>query len=294
MKKAKRISCAAALAVLLVFLWAAPAFAVSYATVFGGWLRLRALPSYDATVMASYPNGTVVTVLGQSVGWARVQTPDARVGYMDVRYLRFGSTPTATPKPTAAPSGRTWTTVNRTAWITSGNGRDVRMRSAPAVENRNVMGLYPVGRTVYQLRVSNDGWSYIKIDGKHGYMMTQFLRTSGPVWPTAVPVITATPYWPPVPTATPSPVPVSPEITNVKISPYQPKVGDTIQVYLTPVEAEYACVWYNEAGILLSTSKTYKVREVDVGHVIHVRIQGTGVYTGFVADGTTAAVKAAP
>ena len=68
----------------------------------------------------------------------------------------------------------------------------------------------------------------------------------------------------------------------------------SLYAYLTPVEAEYACVWYNEAGILLSTSKTYKVREVDVGHVIHVRIQGTGVYTGFVADGTTAAVKAAP
>ena len=333
MKGRTRVAAALILSGLLVFLWAVPAFAATYATIFGGWLRLRSYPSYESAVLTSYPSGTVVTVLGQSVGWARVRTPDARTGYMDVRYLRFGSAPTATPRPTATPTQRTWTTVNRTAWIISWNGRDVRMRSTPSVEEGNVMGLYPVGRAVTQIRISNDGWSYIRIDGKHGYMMTEFLQTSTPAYPTPTPVITAQPYWPPtaqpywpptaqpywpptaqpywptstpvptatptptptpVPTATPGPIPGSPEITSVKIKPYQPKVGDKIQVYLRPEEAQYTCVWYNEAGMLLSTSQTYKVRAVDVGHVIHVRIQGTGIYTGFVADGTTAMVKAAP
>ena len=83
----KRIAAALLLTVMLCSLLAVTAFAATYGTVVGGWLRLRANPSYDATVIASYPNGSVVTILSQSGGWARVMTGDYRLGYMDQRYL---------------------------------------------------------------------------------------------------------------------------------------------------------------------------------------------------------------
>ena len=129
----KRIAAALLLTVMLCSLMAATALAATYGTVVGGWLRLRANPSYDATVIASYPNGSVVTILSQSGGWARVMTGDYRLGYMDQRYLYIdGGGYTPVPVPTSVP--RTWTTVNRTAWITSGNGRDVRCPSMMDIE----------------------------------------------------------------------------------------------------------------------------------------------------------------
>ena len=130
----KRIMAALLLAVILCGLWAAPALAATYATVVGGWLRLRLAPSYDATVITSYRTGTTVTVLSESGGWARVMTPDYRLGYMDERYLWFGGDrPQPVPQPT--PKARTWTTVNRKAWVTSQNGKGVRLRNAPEVDS---------------------------------------------------------------------------------------------------------------------------------------------------------------
>ena len=303
------------MAVGLFCLLAAPALAATYATVQGGWLRLRSNPSYDATVISSYRNGTVVTVLSQENGWARVLTPDYRIGYMDARYLYMGTYPTAVP--TVQPPSRTWTEVNRTAWVTSSNGKGVRLRSSPEVTKTNVLGLYPVGRTVTEIRVSSDGWSYIKIDGKHGYMMSSYLTTGvvGPVYPptvtktptpfvpsdpskpyttyipipTEVPAVTATPT--PTPTPVPTATPEPKAITSIKLDPYVPSVGDTLKVIVNPTDAEYSAVWYRDDNILLSTSKTYKVQEGDVGHQIYVRVQGVGQYAGFAADGSTTAVQ---
>ena len=288
----KRLISILLLAVMLCLL-AAPALAATYATIVGGWLRLRANPSYDARVITSYRSGTVVTVLSQSNGWARVLTSDYRVGYMDARYLSYGGSPVITPTPTSHPSGRTWYEVNRTAYVTSQNGRGVRLRSAPVVNNSNVMGLYPVGRTVTEIRRSSDGWSYIRIDRKYGYMMTQFLTTYSPgPAPTHHPLPPTFHPGPVVPTATPTPVPTatptpSKQIQSVKLDPFSPTVGDTIKIIVTPSSADYTAVWYDSNNTLLTTQKTYKVRAADVGKIIYVRVMGVGESAGFVVDAYT-------
>ena len=81
MMKKRRITAALCL-MILCCAWAATAAAATYGTVFGGWLRLRANPSYSAAIITSYPNGSVVTVLSRSNGWCRVLTSDYRYGYM--------------------------------------------------------------------------------------------------------------------------------------------------------------------------------------------------------------------
>ena len=244
----KRRILAALCLMILCCAWAATAAAATYGTVFGGWLRLRANPSYSAAIITSYPNGSVVTVLSRSNGWCRVLTSDYRYGYMDQRFLYIsGHAPT--PDPTPSPYDRTWTTVNRTAYVTSQNGKGVRMRSAPEVNNYNVLGLYPVGRSLYEIRRSNDGWSYIRIDGRYGYMMTQFITGGGS--------------------------PVDPgSITSVKINITKPRVGDTLKVTVKPSGANYSVVWYNADYKLLGTKTTYKVKSSDLGTKILVRVTG--------------------
>ena len=268
------------LAVMLCGLWAVPASAATYATVVGGWLRLRVNPSYDAVIIPSYKSGSVVTVISQSAGWARVLTSDYRLGYMDTHYLLMeGGTP---PSPsTPVPSTRTWTTVNRVAYVTSQNGKGVRLRSAPEVNKYNVMGLYPVGRTVTEIKVSSDGWSYIKIDQKYGYMMSQFLTT----W-----------HYGPVDTPVPPPpektsVPVGPGLSGVQLNNLNPKVGDTLKLTVKPEGTKYSVVWYRaDTKVLLSTGNSYTVTSADVGSAITVRVTGSD---GTVAEVSTSAVKAA-
>ena len=296
-----------ALVALIGLSVAIPALAVSYATIVGGWLRLRSGPSYSATVIASYRSGTVVTVLGGENGWSYVQTPDFRMGYMDSRYLNYGLNPDP-PAPTPTPVTRTWTEVNQTAYITSRNGRGVRLRNAPAVTSTNVIGLYPVGRTVLEIRRSSDGWSYIRIDRKNGYMMSQYLTTAyQPVYPIVEPTKTIQPGLPFVtaepgstsviveehPKETPTPTPAPQQQFSVKVDPYQPTVGDTMKVIVTPSGAQYSVIWYNEQGTLLSTNRTYRISASDEGHIINVRVIGLGDYSGLVADGRTGTVKAA-
>ncbi len=282
----KRIAAVLLLAVLLCGLAAAPASAATYGTVVGGWLRLRANPSYDATVIASYKTGSVVTILSQSGGWARVMTADYRLGYMDQRYLYIegGSYPPV-PVPTAVPAA--WTTVNRTAWVTSANGKGVRMRSAPEVNNYNVMGLYPVGRTVMEIKVSSSGWSYIRIDGKYGYMMSKFLTTGYHPWPGP----TAVPYITPVP---PTYVPYYPSgdtLTGVALNNMAPRAGDVLQLTVTPGTVKYSAVWYRaDNKVLLSTGNYFTVTVAEVGTAITVRVTASD---GTVAEVSTQVVLAA-
>ena len=70
------------------------------ATVKGGWLRLRAQPSFDAVTITSYYTGTVVKVLGTSGKWYQVTAPDGRSGYMYGDYLTVNSSSSG-----GAPSG---------------------------------------------------------------------------------------------------------------------------------------------------------------------------------------------
>ena len=294
----KKIRVAALLSLLLCVVFTASALAVTYGTVHGGWLRLRSAPSYSASVITSYRNGTVVTVLSQESGWARVLTADYRIGYMDARYLTISGSPYPQPTaaPTAVPYSRIWTDVNRTAYVTSANGKGVRMRSTPEVNKNNVMGLYPVGRTAFEIRRSNDGWSYIRIDAKYGYMMSQFLTggyvpvptaTYVPWIPTPTPTLTPTPTPPP----TPTPEPLA-DFRFRGINPWQPKVGDTVKAVYEPANAQVTVVWYDgSTGEYLGTGTSCTVKSAQAGHTLKYHVVGAGAYAMVAVDGESAAVQ---
>ncbi len=264
---------------------AAPALAATYATVVGGWLRLRAEPSYLAETITSYKTGSVVTVLSDDGTWCKVKTSDYRVGYMDRRYLSFNATPT--------PS-RTWADINENAWITSPNGNGVRLRNAPKVDSTNVLGLYPVGRTVYVYKQSSDGWSYIRIDRKYGYMMSKFLSNSR-IDPTGtIPLDAPSDEMIPVFPTVLEPIPTTGDVLqSMSLNNTSPRVGDLLQISVTPVTATYQVIWFRDDNQLLSNTTSYRVQSGDAGHIIYVHVSGTGASSGVNLDRSTDIVGAA-
>ena len=109
--------------------------ASEYATVEGGWLRLRDGASFNAYTVSSYNVGTIVEILGTNGDWYKVKTPDGTVGYMYSKYLaRGGSYYDDTTYPY---TGKT------NATIISANGYGVRLRSGPSTSYR-IIRKYPV------------------------------------------------------------------------------------------------------------------------------------------------------
>ncbi len=174
----KRFLAMGMMMILLVGMLIIPATSMAAnntAVVHGGWLRLRAQPSFSAQTISSYYTGTVVTILSTSSEWYRVQTPDGRTGYMYRAYLTVGG------------GGGGGGTGNATVW--SANGYGVRMRSGPGTGYR-VLAVYSVGTNVNVLE-RGSYWSRIQVGSRVGYMMNQFLTGSTPS-PTPTPGSNAT------------------------------------------------------------------------------------------------------
>ena len=263
---------------LLSCLLAASALAATQATVVGGWLRLRSAPSLRATPIASYRSGTVVTLIRHYPGWYEVITPDGLTGYMAEEYLIQNSRPE--PRRSAA----VWTTVNQTAHVISRNGKGVRLRSSPRTGD-NVLGLYPVGRTVQVLRQSSDGWSFLRIDKKHGYMMSEFLSIGST--DEMIPVDEARPVRSRASSS------ASRILSRIQLSSRNPRVGDRLSVQISPAGAPCTIIWYRDDYQVLSSSDSYTVRAGDAGHVIQVRVSGEGDGSGVNLNTATEVVRAA-
>ncbi len=146
------------------------------ATVKGGWLVLRAAPSFSGTVLASYPSGTVVTLNGQNGSWYAVTAPDGMNGYMLGDYLQITGT---------SNSGGGLTLIDPTAYVTSKNGLNVRLRSGPG-KGYSIIGAYAPGTQCTVLSPGDD-WCRIQIGSVTGYMMTSFLTSNPSATPAPVP-----------------------------------------------------------------------------------------------------------
>ena len=127
-------------------------------------LNLRKAPNGD--VIRSYPRGTHVNVLSTDGSWSKVNV-DGQAGYMSSRWL-------SNSKPSSGSSSGQSGAVIGTAVVK--NPRDTQvlfLRSRPSVASES-LGYYRNGKTV-QLLEKLDGWYKVRVDGKTGYMMAQFL-----------------------------------------------------------------------------------------------------------------------
>lgn len=176
-KYRNRAALLAALIILLAAVLPCGALAAKTGTVKGGWLILRASPSFSGKIISSYPSGTVVTITGQVGSWYEVTAPDGMNGYMLGDYLQVNG---------GGSSGSS-VTEGVTAYVTSKNGLNVRLRSGPGT-GYSILASYAPGTKCTILSAGNN-WCRIQIGSFTGYMMTQFLTTKSGSTPTAKPDI---------------------------------------------------------------------------------------------------------
>ena len=138
-------------------------------------LRTGAGTAYG--IIGTYPVGTQVKILSSGSVWDYIQIGNIK-GYMMAQYITTSApvspvTPVTPVSPVVPTKG--------TAYVTSTNGKPVRLRSGPGT-HYGILGAYPVGTAV---QVINAGpvWSSIVIGNTSGYMMTAFL-TEGSYTPT--------------------------------------------------------------------------------------------------------------
>ena len=141
------------------------ASAATTGTVKGGWLILRSAPSFSGAIRSSYPSGTVVTITGQSGSWYAVTAPDGLTGYMLGTYLQING----------GGGGGGIVPSQTSAYITSANGLNVRLRSGPG-KGYSILASYAPGTPCTILNAGNN-WCRIQVGTMTGYMMTQFLTT---------------------------------------------------------------------------------------------------------------------
>ncbi|HIS42748.1 MAG TPA: SH3 domain-containing protein [Candidatus Limiplasma pullicola] len=313
----KRFLAVLLVAVMLLSVLPATSMAASYATVVGGWLRLRSAPNFSASTITSYYTGTQVQILSSSGGWYKVQTPDGRTGYMYGDYLRVGG---------SIPS-------EGTAYVTSYNGYGVRLRTGPGTGYR-IIRTYAVGTPVTVLE-RGTYWSRISIGGTVGYMMSQFLHF-GSDYPDDGNVLCYATIWSSNgygvrlrtgPSKSYSKIGVysvgtkvavlqkgavwdrirvgsrvgwmmnefliyheNNEVSSVTLNNYMPVVGSVLSMQaVSPSTATVSYEWL-VGGVLKSTNTTYTVDANDVGKTIQLRVTGTGSYKGTVTSAATDAV----
>ena len=300
-----------------------PSFALAaaqYATVVGGWLRLRSAASFEAETITSYYTDTVVEILGASGDWYRVKTPDGRIGYMYGDYLRLG-TGAGTPG-------------TGSAFVTSHNGYGVRLRKGPGTGYR-IIRTYAVGTPVTVLERGSI-WCRITIGGTTGYMMTQFLNfgsdagngnenvicyatvwssngygvrlRSGPSTShdrigkysvgTTVAVLEKGTVWDRIRVGSRTGWMMNEflhyqnanELTGVTLNTMDPAVGTVMKVQaMTPASATVSYAWL-VGGTVKGTNSTYTVSAADIGKRIQLKLSGTGSYSGMVVSAATNAV----
>ncbi len=138
----------------------------------GDKLNLRESASKDSHVLGRYGNGTKVTLLSTGSTWCRVSV-SGKTGYMMTRYLSL-------TKPESGSAGSSLS-GSKYAYVSNPRSGDKLRLRASASKSSKSLGSYANGTKVTLVETGAQ-WCKVKVDGKTGYMMTEFLalkNTSG-------------------------------------------------------------------------------------------------------------------
>ena len=136
-------------------------------------LNLRESPTLSGTIITSVKNGEKVTVLQRGITWSRVSSGESE-GFAATQYLNFGtgSTGGSTGGTTSTPQS------GKVAVVNNPKATQVLNLRKEASLNASVLGYYRNGVKVTILQ-SGSTWHKVQVeDGKVGYMMAQYLKTT--------------------------------------------------------------------------------------------------------------------
>ena len=172
-------------------------------------LNLRASASTASAIVDKLRDGDYVEILADKGGWARVETVQGKVGYVQTHYLRrlegivvlptttATPAPTATATPTATPGAPSQGASYARVSLSSASSR-LNLRSSPSTSSAIVATL-DHGKIVRVLAASG---SWVRVEtasGQTGYVQSRYLAPIDGAVATPAPTATA------APTATPAP-----------------------------------------------------------------------------------------
>ena len=188
-------------------------------------LNLRASASTASAIVDKLRDGDYVEILADKGGWARVETVQGKVGYVQTHYLRqlegivvlptttATPAPTATATPTATPGAPSQGASYARVSLSSASSR-LNLRSSPSTSSAIVATL-DHGKIVRVLAASG---SWVRVEtasGQTGYVQSRYLAPIDGAVATPAPTATA------APTATPAPdagVPQDGDYARVRLS----------------------------------------------------------------------------
>ena len=154
----------------------------------GGSLNLRKGPGTQYGVVKTVKNGSYVMVIQEGNGWWKVSY-NGTVGFMDSDFLQdgvvgktsgsSGSTSSGgSQSGSSSSSGTSGSTSGAYALVNNpGKNEKLFLRSAASKSSKS-LGAYGNGTYVTVLEQGNT-WCKVKVEGKTGYMMTEFLKFYG-------------------------------------------------------------------------------------------------------------------
>ncbi|WP_078410901.1 SH3 domain-containing protein [Priestia abyssalis] len=134
-------------------------------------LNVRSAPSTSGNIIASLPNGTKVTVLGEKNGWSQIKTPQNQTGWVTSQYLAKTAPPQTdgAAKPAAPP-----TAGEKTGTVTASN---LNVRSSASTSGTIIASL-PKNTKVSVLSTQGS-WVQIKLENKKtGWVAAAYLTIS--------------------------------------------------------------------------------------------------------------------
>ncbi|MCJ7842283.1 SH3 domain-containing protein [Lederbergia sp. NSJ-179] len=136
----------------------------------GSTLNLRSSASTSSSVLAGLSNGTAVTVESESNGWAKVKV-NGKTGYVSSQFLTGkASTPSKQPTAPTSPS------KTETKYVSVNAGSTLNLRSSASTSSSVLAGLS--NGTAVTVESESNGWAKVKVNGKTGYVSSQFLKAA--------------------------------------------------------------------------------------------------------------------
>ena len=206
----------------------------------GKGVNLRTGPGVSYHIVGTFEVGTPLTILSSGGTWSQVNINGA-TGWMMNDFIKMGY------------NGNVDVVESYTAYVVSGNGKGVVLRSGPS-KKYDILATYNVGQPVTVLSYGKT-WCEISVNGLEGYMMTEFLTTSQPDM-----------------------------VTGVSINLTTVRPGDTLRATVSPADADVAIIWINNSGETLGYGANYLVDDTDEGTKIRATVSGTGYTSGTVVS----------
>lgn len=149
----------------------------------GGSLNMRKGPGKDYGVVKAFKNGSYVMVIQEGDGWWKVAA-DGYVGFMDANYLRdgvagkTGSSSSGSGSSSGSSSGSGSSISGGYAVVDNpGKNQKLFLRKSASKSSKS-LGAYGNGTYVNVLE-QGTVWCKVIVEGKTGYMMTEFLKFYG-------------------------------------------------------------------------------------------------------------------